>query len=279
MTRNLIVSTCGASLLINDASKEMRALLSRTANTKGDQLESDERDQILGRLSQRSDELNSADSRQVRILSAELNGILGFYEGRVPASSQDQHVLLHTDTFLGEKVAEALREWLTSRKLNATRQCAEGLTTKTVHDFRVGISSVITWCEQTLPGYRDSGFRVVLNLSGGFKSLQGFMQTLGMFYAAELVYIFENNDELLRIPRLPVELERSVEEAVQRHIEVFRRLSPPGSTMPREDCDGIPETLVYELDGEVELSPWGNSSGKEYDGVSMVRESGRHGLH
>jgi hypothetical protein len=59
---------------------------------------------------------------------------------------------------------------------------------------------VIRWCQDTLPGYRESGYHIVFNLTGGFKSIQGWMQTLGMFYADEIVYIFETGKELLPGP-------------------------------------------------------------------------------
>ena len=51
-----------------------------------------------------------------------------------------------------------------------------------------------------MPGYRQSHYRVVFNLVGGFKSLQGYMNTLGMFYADEIIYIFEApTADLIRI--------------------------------------------------------------------------------
>ncbi len=256
MTRHLIVSTCGTSLLTNGAASDLRKWLTERTNHRENELSPQEKNRILDQLLQKAQELDQAPLAQVRKLSADLNGILGFYGGQLPAASHDEHILLHTDTFQGRIVAEALREWLARKDLNVTCQVAEGLTTRTIQDFHAGVSSVITWCEQTLPGYRQQ-CRVIFNLVGGFKLLQGYMQTLGMLHADEMIYIFEANDELLRIPRLPIELERSVETAVREHIQIFRKLAVLGETVPSPATAEVPEAFIYQLDGEAELSPWG----------------------
>jgi putative CRISPR-associated protein (TIGR02619 family) len=256
MTMHLIVSTCGTSLLTNGAPPDLQKWLTECTNQRENELSLADKDRILKQLEQKTQELDRAHLDQVRKLSADLNGIISFYGGQFPAGSPDQHILLHTDTFQGRIAAETLRDWLVKRKVRATCQVAEGLTTRSIQDFNAGISSVIAWCEKTLPGYKGS-YRIVFNLVGGFKLLQGYMQTLGMLYAHEMIYIFETNNELLRIPRLPIELERSVEAAVRTHIKTFRRLARPDDTISRPEAADIPETFIYEWDGRVELSPWG----------------------
>ena len=91
----------------------------------------------------------------------------------------------------------------------------DDLNTSSLEEFRLGIDELIKWCVGTLPGYRASGYKIVFNLVGGFKALHGYMQTLGMFYADETVYIFETSRELLSIPRMPVDLEASAKQAVR----------------------------------------------------------------
>lgn len=171
MTRHLIVSTCGTSLLTNGAPRELRNWLVEHTNRRENDLSSDEQDRIRAQLSQKAIELDTQNLINIRRLSAELNGVVGFYGGQLPANSADQQILLHTDTFQGHVVADTLREWLAKRGLHAVCQPAAGLTTRTIQDFNAGISSVITWCEQNLPGYQESQFRIVFNLVGGFKSL------------------------------------------------------------------------------------------------------------
>jgi len=257
MSKTLFVSTCGISLLSNGATTTERELLTRTANFLADEFIGPEKLVVDNRMRLQADTLMISSLIEARRLSAELNGILGSYGGVFPPRSSDLHILLHTDTYQGEVVATALAEWLRSKNLNANVQLVHELTTRTVSDFRAGISSLIQWCEESLPGYREQKYRIVFNLSGGFKSLQGFMQTLGMFYADELVYIFENNTEILRIPRIPIEISASIHQTLRKHLRVFRQLGRPGSTLSKDPLRDIPETLLFELDGEVELSTWG----------------------
>jgi hypothetical protein len=66
---------------------------------------------------------------------------------------------------------------------------------------------------------------VVFNLTGGFKSLNGYLQTVAMISADRCAFLFEGAPELMEIPRLPVRLAEIDEQgacSVQRG-EVLRR--------------------------------------------------------
>ena len=253
----LYVSICGTSLLTNSTDRETRRFLVDTANCSDEELSNEDRRKIESRMADQVAVLNGSNLHDVRQLSAEFNTILGAYEERIPVGGQDVHILLHTDTFQGRLVAEALCDWLQAKKLNAQIQRVENLTTKSVNAFSDGVSWLIQWCEATLPGYRESKFQIVFNLTGGFKSLQGFMQTLGMIYGDELIYVFETGGELLRIPRLPLQFEESVGQSVRQHLQIFRRLQLSSANVSWSDCQGIPETFLYRVADMVELSPWG----------------------
>lgn len=95
----------------------------------------------------------------------------------------------------------------------------------------------------------------MFNLVGGFKSLQGYMQTLGMFYADETVYIFEAGDELLSILRLPVDFYASARQTVLEHFGAFRKMHR--RDVPFSECSGIPETMLKIIDDQCALSEWG----------------------
>ena len=79
---------------------------------------------------------------------------------------------------------------------------------------------------------------------------------MGMFYADEIVYIFQSSSELLQIPRLPIKLD--FDEVIANNLQIFRLL---GNNLPvnKADCQNIPETLLFSLEGEenVTLSEWG----------------------
>jgi hypothetical protein len=99
-----------------------------------------------------------------------------------------------------------------------------------------------------------AGYRVVFNLTGGFKSVQGFMQALGMIYADESVYVFERTEQLLRLPRLPVQLDSTA--ILRQHLAVFRRIAA-GLPVHEAEVADVPESLVNVLDGQAVFSPWG----------------------
>lgn len=128
------------------------------------------------------------------------------------------------------------------------------LQTNNLAGFQTAMSELVKDCDEILPGYRKSGYHIVFNLTGGFKSVQGFLQTLGMFYADESIYIFESGKELLRLPRLPVRFD--LLDTIQQHLFLFRRLAA-GLPVKVTDCVDIPETLIFTDSEDATLSVWG----------------------
>jgi putative CRISPR-associated protein (TIGR02619 family) len=125
---------------------------------------------------------------ELQKLSAELNSLIRYYQGHLQGN-RDQHFLVCTDTWLGREAAEILRQCLTRYFQRVEVYAATDLQTGKLDGFCLAMSELIKWSDETLPGYREQGYRVVFNLTGGFKSIQGFMQTLGMFYADKYLYL------------------------------------------------------------------------------------------
>ena len=109
-----------------------------------------------------------------------------------------------------------------------------------------------------MPWRRDSGYKVIFNLVGGFKGLQGYMQTFGTFYADETVYIFEKSSDLIKIPRLPIQIDNTV---IENHKIKFALMNA-GKLYPINELEGIPETLLEPIEDNGEtvagLSAWGD---------------------
>lgn len=251
----LIVSTCGTSLLTNNVSSDLRALLTDFANqSKPEDVPPEQRQRIQQHLDARCGEFaRGTDSKRLMDLSAELNGLIRFYGGH-PGVARDQHVLLATDTWLGESTARIVADVLERHGHLVEVKRVRDLRTDDPDSFRWAMSDLVAWCAETLKGYRDTGYRVVFNLTGGFKSVQGFMQALGMIYADESVYVFERTEQLLRLPRLPVQLD--AETILRRHLGVFRRIAA-GLPVRETEVADMPESLVNALDGQAAFSPWG----------------------
>ena len=258
-----VLSTIGTSSLTNqirnDDPSEWRRLLRDSANHKMDDLPPEAK-AVIDTLADRAlDKLLEDDTQINRRISAELNGIYGIYNGRLPQNSPDQHHLICTDTAQGQKTGELIRDFLVDQGLNAYIVTPKGLSTKDTAAFTTGIKELIRWLEDNVPGQRDGGYRVIFNLVGGFKSLQGYMNTFGAFYADEVIYIFEaETADLITIPRLPIQIDTTL---IQKYRTEFA-LMAAGKLYSRRELRDIPETLLEFLeegDDETDtgLSAWG----------------------
>lgn len=252
----VFVSSCGTSVLTNESDNERRRLINELANLREKDLSPEQRQTLDEHIQNRQRTLlETPDPDQIKKLSAELNGLLTYYGG-VPKHTEgtpDHHTLVVSDTYLGQKVGEVIESWLHSKGFNVQVWAPPGLVTSDRDSFRDAMTQLIQRCEEELKGYSDNGYHVAFNLTGGFKSVQGFLQTLGMFYADESFYIFETGS-LLSIPRLPITLDAS--GTVEEHLDTFRQFEL-GLEISLHDCTGIPDTLLIEHDGRATLSEWG----------------------
>jgi putative CRISPR-associated protein (TIGR02619 family) len=266
----LMVSTCGISALAN-SNRDQIELLNSNANQPDCELDSATRGAIDSCICKMESRLNAIGHADLRRESAELNGILGWYS-EAPQATQgppDQHILLHSDTYLGQRVAECLADRL--RKLSQNTpgiivqtQSVPKLRTSNLADFRESLNFLVSWCDETLPVWRGHGYRTVFNLTGAFKSLAGFMQVLGMFHADEMIYVFETGNEMLRIPRIPLDIESALTETFENNLPLFRKLDDERATCERKEIQALPEMLFFELQGEAELSAWGRLAWRKY---------------
>lgn len=266
MTLNLVVSTVGTSLLtycLDPAENPVwRKRLTDTANYTSSEIEGDdELYQMLLTLHDRAQERLSAESVQfIRRASAELNGIYGIYDGQIDRGRDDLHFLIATDTEQGRLCAELaqwhLRQNCGFKSVDIYRPA--GLSTRNTASFSAGIKALIGWCEENLPGFQDAGYRIIFNLTGSFKSLQGYLNTIGMFYADEMVYIFEGQSgELIRIPRLPVRIDDDRIRACASGIALLAAEVAARYPAPLVQQWGVPESFIDEYSDGVAISTWG----------------------
>ncbi|CAK0739228.1 putative CRISPR-associated protein [Gammaproteobacteria bacterium] len=257
---HLVISTCGTSILTCGVDSRLRGLLTRWANSKRreDILLDSERKTIEEHLECRrsliKEFIQENNITELTKYSAELNGVASYYDGGRFPNRKDHHILICTDTWLGEESAKLVELFLTWKSFTTQVHRITDLTTGDLSSFRIALSSLVRWCDQTLRYYSQSSYRIIFNLTGGFKSVQGFMQTLAMLYADESIYIFEGSKELLRLPRLPIRMD--AEEIVRNHLRAFRRLAEALPTTPEEIHD-IDALFLFRIDDDTVLSEWG----------------------
>ncbi|WP_067619772.1 putative CRISPR-associated protein [Dissulfuribacter thermophilus] len=254
--RSFILTTCGTSLLTNCAlSAEERYVTLKHGNIKDfDSITDEEDKRLLKALVKRAKQrLAQAKDEELLKMSAELNSLLQYYGGSIPEKSMDVHCLLCSDTLLGRTTGSALKEWLEAKGLAVMMHVQKDLQTVELISFQYALAELARFVHDLVPGYRDKGYSIIFNLTGGFKGVQGFLQTVASFYADEALYIFQTGKELLRIPRLPVRMDG--EGIIQEHLEFFRKVS--NGLAVEQVPNSLPETMILKMDGEVALSPWG----------------------
>ena len=259
-----VLSTIGTSILtnlinrVNSTESTWRGMLRDSANLKYGELTA-ETSEVINTLAERALEKLMEDNATTNCrTSAELNGIYGIYGGELPTDTQDEHYLICTDTAQGQKTGELIKDFLDDKGFTVGVVTPSQLSTQDPESFTIGTKELIKWLEDNVPWRRDSGYHVIFNLVGGFKSLQGYMNTFGAFYADEVIYIFESpTADLIKIPRLPIQIDTTL---IENHLTEFA-LMDVGKLYPIAELQGIPETLLefVEENGAMYagLSAWG----------------------
>ncbi|MBY0229226.1 MAG: hypothetical protein K2W96_08120 [Gemmataceae bacterium] len=252
---NHYLTSVGTSLLTNGAG-DLLPLLRDTANLRENELNATQRTAIDGRIDTVRQELSRAELPRKRRMSAELNGMHGLLGPSLKGGSGDLHFLIGTDTYQGRAAVDLVAEMIRQDGAEPQIEIIPGFSTRNQQVFEAGIRELIRFCDSTFKHCRESGDTVYFNLVGSFKALQGYLNTIGMFYADEIVYIFEGEGaELVRIPRLPITLDLSW---VEQHRALFAMLATGEHTEPEEVFQGWPEAL-WERAGQGRgwLSTWG----------------------
>jgi putative CRISPR-associated protein (TIGR02619 family) len=257
----IVVSTIGTSLLTNQINKKATdednwyPKLRDTAQLSLDETPQDVQE-IIKTLGSRATEklTQSKNIGVIRSASAELNGIYGLYAEDLTRGVLDIHWLVATDTAQGFATANIVQNFLQKNGLNNTNiQTPSGLSTASTEAFASGVDDLRDWINREIEPLRDQ-YRVYFNLVGGFKSLQGYLNTMGMFYADEIIYIFEGKDSnLITIPRLPIKIDT---EQLEPH-KVKLALMDTDFGISAEAAQDVPEALVFDLGNKKILSTWG----------------------
>ena len=129
------------------------------------------------------------------------------------------------------------------------------LTTLDSESFAEGIKELAVWCTDTLTGYKKSGYEIVFNLAAALKSLQGYLNTVGMLYADRIMYLFESSANLIFIPHLPIQVDNR--EKIKQYAVQLSLMVDGNATLPLSDVDGLAPTLFDRVGEEVCRSNWG----------------------
>lgn len=248
---SIILSPIGTSLFTKGAFPPQ---ISRYSNChRQEDIPDEHRDCVVSWVEQTKELFASLTPDEARIRSAEMNGIVQYYNGSLTDAGKDTHYLLPSDTYIGKEACKIVESYLANYCDDIRILEVKDIQTGDCASFQYALSDltgrIMTIKEGILPGRK-----LIFNLTGGFKAILGFLQSLGMFYADETVYVFEFSESLMRIPPLPLKLEPYpylLDFACE-----FRRLDK-NLSVKEEVCAQIPASLVLNLFGEPTLSAYG----------------------
>ena len=260
----LVISTVGTSLLTNqidtDDDDEWSKQLEQTANYTTDEINQYYQGigKIINQLKQRAEEKlydDDTDVEEIRKASAELNGIYGLYDKKLDRGISDTHLLIATDTAQGRVTAGILESFLQHKGLTNISTCIQSdLSTKSTSTFTEGMAKLIPFIQQTILDCKKDKYQICFNLVGGFKALQGYFNTIGMFYADEIIYVFEGSNEVIKIPKLPVKVDVL---KVERYKVQLAMMDVGEIPTFWEEAKKVPKEWVIIDAQEMTLSTWG----------------------
>ncbi|MBW4478573.1 MAG: putative CRISPR-associated protein [Tolypothrix brevis GSE-NOS-MK-07-07A] len=255
--QRLVITTVGTSLLTNQIDRECEnsdyERLIETANYSDEEfILYDDVIEIMGELKVRSENQLKGDIEDIRKACAELNGIYGLYNNDLEKS--DYHLFIHTDTAQGKDCVGMLTKFLLGQGINNVETlCSENFSTASNDNFLIGISKLIPILKKKITE-EYKGYTICFNLVGGFKAMQGYFNTIGMLYADEIIYIFEESTEILTIPKLPVQIDISQVEAHEVALAVMDVGKVPISW---QVANQVPTDWLISTGTELTLSIWG----------------------
>jgi len=243
---NKTIITCGTSLLTNNFKD--RGIIYDFSNCAEETLPCDKKALVDGCVSGTMDKLSAADNASLAKSSAELNTLISYY-GDLSAA-RGEFYFLHTDTYFGKCVAEFYASFL-KKRFGAECQAKRvpGLRTDSYENFNRGLSAL--YSDEFLKLYKNPSGKVIFVLSGGFKSWSGYMQSIGMFYADEILYQFESGAHLVSIPKIPVKLD------LNEKAEKGLRLIEKEKDIPAEIKKEIPAVAFEDDGGKLKLTNMG----------------------
>lgn len=262
---DLIISPVGTSILTNGASEEEREILRRTANMREDELSENARQRIDKIVEDRRSETSHTKRYEdYKRFSAELNGIFSY---KFP-DNLNHYILIVTDTYQGRKSAELIKEILQRYTFNVLVPELNNLSTKSSEEFESGLHDLMGYLSNTIRDYKAQKFDIIFNLTGGFKSLIGYLNVTAMVLQADkVVYIFETSNELITIPRIPLKLDK---EIVWENIKLMALLSLEdgrksfsvselnnAGILTDNIYEALFQTIGSEEDRIISLSPYG----------------------
>ena len=200
--------------------------------------------------------------------SAELRSL-----GTIRAAYKDDIIviLVTSDTILSNIAADIIESVIKRGDLQGVsfreRKRIVSLQVKDSRKFRTeGIHNLINFVDKTLQSYYSNN--VIFNITGGYKVITPIMTIMASVFGCDLVYIFEDSKELIKIPPVPIKIDYSF---IEENLEILDMLSNGIENLNKVRQDNFYELQELEKKGFVEtvdnvaiLSPVGEIFLRKY---------------
>ena len=240
------ICTCGTSIITNRNIDIQRIKNIPLKDAKKIELEIEIiKDQVMEQLDGISD---------FGEVSAEVKSLM-----KMKVKPDDKVILISTDTINGTLSAELVKDFLVSKNIvldhNVKIKVIEGLQAYDGKRFsKYGIKNLISF----LIDFEYEN--VVLNITGGYKSVVPYLALIGMLFNKPIRYIYEDSNDLLTLSHIPILVNEEVIFKVEKKL---RKIEQDTYISKREWQEGIDynehrfDCLVEEEKGLVTLSGFG----------------------
>jgi CRISPR/Cas system-associated protein Csm6 len=271
LQRRVIISFTGTNLLTNqiDINLDNRELINKIIRISNFTFEEvykyyPEALDIIDTLKERAEKkLKNGDIQTIRRISSELNFIYAFYEQNLEQGKNDTHFFITGDTALGHTTSDIIREFLLKKGFNIGVYNPSGFSMMNYATFAGGINQLFKWFGETIPGFKERGYKVYFNLVGAPRTLQAYMDIIGMLYADELIYIFEGmKSNLINLPKIPIQINTSFIQPIE-----FALMEV--GAIPVSEVNHVPDIFIDVIENEAIMSELGKLIWKECKNVFL----------
>jgi len=202
----IIITTVGTSLLENAGITDSEKKLLENPRTKNDlpfDYELDERliRNLKNKIFIHLKPKKLYKNEELDKTSAEIKSI---YKIIQELNEKDIRInLIVTDTLAGRICAEILEEYFIENfEVDTNLIKINNLQVYDSSEFELGVSNFISKVYDIIESFGKDN--ILLNPTGGFKSLVPYISLLGMIKKIPIFYIFENNQNLIKLLPLPI---------------------------------------------------------------------------
>lgn len=277
----VIFHTIGASLLTNYLHKAGNSELKSLLNKKVTELSISEKSQLDNYLQQIEKDILSQDANTLMKYSAETNAIVKYWEYRKNKNKMPDyamHYLLVTDTYIGSEIGKILKSAIKHNpNLGAGISDAEviaikNLNTDSIDNFRKGLAQLTKEVLKLINEEGNAREIFTFNLSGGFKGVLAYLNTIANLYAEETIYIFENARELLVIPSFPIErLSPTNMQIIQEHFMVLRKVNMNMRVNPSQ-LNKLDNFYIEKCGDVIDFTDYGRMIFNEYQQTAYQQQ-------